>query len=175
MGRKIAIFVLDGFSTAVVVKLQAEIAAVGSIPMLVGPRKGAVTSASGISMNTSFTFETCRSTIFDALFFPSGGNSEQEQVTYATKLGNSGRLIHAAREAYSHFKTIGACGLAVEWLQNIALPGEIPGTFEGVGSHEGVVLCAHDTEAVASLFTETFLKEVSKHRAWGRDVSRVAA
>lgn len=174
-GRKVGIFVLDGFSAAVTAKLQAEVLALGSIPMLVGPRKGMVKSAAGIPMPTSFTFEGCRSTYFDALFFPSGGNSESEQAAYSAKLAKSGRLIHAAREAYSHFKTIGACGLAVDWLRNVALPGEIGGTFEGVVAENGIVLCAQDLESVASTFTNTFLNEVAKHRAWNRDVSRVAA
>lgn len=97
-------------------------------------------------------------------------------MAYATQMSKSGRIIHAAREAFSHYKTIGACGIAVEWLRTVALPGEIGGNeFEGVGVAQGLVLCASDTEAIASLFTETFLAEVAKHRAWERDVSRIAA
>jgi hypothetical protein len=53
--------------------------------------------------------------------------------------------------------------------------GEIGGTFEGVSVHDGIVLCAHDIQPIASPFAEAFLGEVAKHRAWGRDVSRVAA
>lgn len=133
-------------------------------------------SASGLGFSTQFTFETCRSTFFDALFFASGGNSTEDQVAYATQMSKSGRVIHAAREAFSHYKTIGACGIAVEWLRSVALPGEIKGdAFEGVGVAQGLVLCESDTEAIASLFTETFLGEVAKHRAWDRDVSRIAA
>lgn len=92
-------------------------------------------------------------------------------------MAKSGRVVHLAREAFSHYKTIGACGIAVEWLRTVALPGEIKGDgVEGVtvGVAQGLVLCASDTEAVASLFTETFLGEVAKHRAWDRDVSRIA-
>ncbi|KAF8320458.1 putative catalase A [Clavulina sp. PMI_390] len=169
-GRKVGIFVLDGFSTVVVGKLKTELVAIGCLAMIVGPRKGTVTSAAGVKMETQFSFETCRSTHFDALFFPSG-----DGVAYAEQLSKSGRLIHAAREAYSHYKAIGACGTAVDWLRTVALAGEIQGAYEGVGLHNGVVLCDHDTDAVASLFTEKFIGEVAKHRAWGRDVSRVAA
>ena len=158
-----------------VTKLRAEVTAISSIPVLIGPHKGNVKSASGVSMTVDFTFETCRSTFFDGLFFPSGGNTGEEQTAYSAKMGESGRLIHAAREAYLHHKTIGACGLAVEWLRNVALPNEILGTFDGVCVLNGIVLCARDTQAIASKFTEAFLGEVAKHRTWGRDVSRVAA
>jgi len=57
----------------------------------------------------------------------------------------------------------------------MALPNEIRGTFEGVYVLNGIVLCAHDTQAIASKLSGAFLGEVPKHRAWSRDVSRVAA
>jgi len=94
-------------------------------------------------------------------------------------------VIHAAREAYAHQKTIGVSGTAVEWLIKFVLAGE---------NLELLVAAANDTDAGAGgvdvlapglvvdasgvpspKLMEKFLAEVGKHRAWGRDVSGVAA
>lgn len=163
-------------------KLQAEISALGSIPIVVGPRKGSIQSSAksgggGVSVTAQFTFETSRSTHFDAVLFAGG-----EGDAYVRQLATSGRLIHAAREAFMHYKTIGAYGLAADWLRNVALPGEIGQGAQGegdgeVGSAGGIVLSEGEGEgeAVVSSFAEKFLGEVAKHRAWERDVSRIAA
>lgn len=87
-GRKVGIYVLEGFSAAVVVKLQAEATAISSIPVIVGPRKGVIKSSSGTSVTAQFTFETCRSTHFDAIIFASGAGD-----AYTRQLATNGRLI----------------------------------------------------------------------------------
>jgi catalase len=177
-GRKIAIFLLDGFSAPVVLELQAEILAISSIPVIVGPRKGNMTNgtSNSLSLATQFTFETCRSVFFDALFFAGAAG---ENPHYEELMMKNGLMTHAAREAYKHFKTIGAGGSAVAWLRGKALPGVIPRGEKGKGGVDleapGIVLCESDTEADVSAFTETFLAEVAKHRAWDRDVSDIAA
>lgn len=75
-----------------------------------------------------------------------------------------------------HYRAIGAYGVTADWLKNVALPGEITQNITNeVGYAGGIVLCASDLETVATSFTEAFLGEVAKHRAWERDVSRVAA
>ena len=88
-------------------------------------------------------------------------------------------MMYAAREAYKHFKIIGAGGSAIDWLRNKALPGILREGRTGEAGVSlkvpGVVLCEGDTGTIASSFSETFLREVSKHRAWDRDVSGIAA
>lgn len=54
------------------------------------------TKASGVQF-TDFPFAACRSTMFDALFFPTGDDA------YAKSL-EQGRIIHFVREAFGHFK-----------------------------------------------------------------------
>ncbi|KAF8325754.1 uncharacterized protein EI90DRAFT_3146600 [Cantharellus anzutake] len=179
-GRKIGIYVLDGFSPAVVIRLQAEILAIGSVPVIVGPRVGLVKSEAAIGsteitkidFHAQSSFETSRSTHWDAAFFASGSTPE-----YAQALAKSGRLIYAAREAYAHQKPIGVVGIAVDWLENVVLPGELVREVKGeeVSVVHGVVLSEHVTEVVVGEFVDAFLKEVAKHRAWDRDVSHIAA
>ncbi|KZT53024.1 catalase 1 [Calocera cornea HHB12733] len=168
-GRKVGIFVQDEFDTAPVLALQLALKAAGTLAMIVGPRKGTVKSGA-TSLSTQFTFETCRSTHFDAIYV-AGGSGE----AYAKGL-SSGRLVHAVREAYMHQKPIAVSGSAVEWLQRIALPSEISPAISGQGKVEvekGVVLLEGTVESPQ--FATTIIDLLAMHRVWERDVSQIAA
>lgn len=97
--------VLDGFDSNQVSALSTGLAAMGCVVQFIGQRKGPAypngvkvgdKSASGVQ-TTDFPVEGCRSTMFDALFFPTGNE------TYAKSL-EAGRVIHFVREAFGHFK-----------------------------------------------------------------------
>jgi catalase len=81
-----------------------------------GVEKGNL-KGSGV-INTNFTIETCRSTLFDGLIFPNGNEQYLQSL-------QQGRVIHFVREAFGHFKTIGAAGGAVSWLAHKCLPGNV--------------------------------------------------
>ncbi|KZP01018.1 catalase-domain-containing protein [Calocera viscosa TUFC12733] len=168
-GRKVGILLYDEFDTAPVLALQTALKAAGTMAMIVGPRKGSVTSGA-TTLPTQFTFETCRSTHFDAIYV-AGGTGE----AYTRGL-NTGRLIHAVREAYMHQKPIAVSGSAVEWLQRIALPGEVSPAISGEGKVEvekGVVILEGATESPQ--FAKTLIDLLAKHRVWERDVGHIAA
>ena len=172
IGRKIGIFIVDGFDYKIASGLQTAFNAGGIIAQIVGPRKGVATSGK-LSLETQFTLETCRSTHFDAIFFVGGSGD-----AYARLLRN-GRWLHAAREAFMHLKTIGASGSAVEWLNRYALPGEIENVVaelkdKGVVAESGIVL-AEGSFTDAPALVKSLTSELAKHRAWARDVSAVAA
>lgn len=76
---------------------RAAITAAGAIPLVVGDRQK-VRGSDGALHPGQFTLETSRSTHFDAVAFVGG-----EGANYASKL-NSGRMVHAAREAFMHHK-----------------------------------------------------------------------
>lgn len=136
---------------------------------IVSAQTGAVKSASGGSLDAEFNFENSRSTHFDAIIF-AGGSTD----AYAKKL-KTGRLIHAAREAFMHQKAIGATGNTVEWLVDIALPGEFSaGVKTGGISLEKGVLIAPDV-GVGAEFSKSFLESLAKHRVWEREVEHIAA
>ena len=79
----------------------------GALPFLIAPRRGKIYPAgqqkgdSGVMADHHF--EAQRSTLFDALYIPSGAES-------AKTLKSNGRCIHWVREAFGHLKTIGAIG-----------------------------------------------------------------
>jgi catalase len=105
VGRKVGIMVLDGFDATQVSSLSTGLAAMGCVVQFIGQRKGPAypngvkigdKSASGVQ-TTDFPVEGCRSTMFDALFFPTGNEA------YGKAL-EAGRVIHFVREAFGHFK-----------------------------------------------------------------------
>jgi len=191
MGRKVAIFVLDGFDSLQVSAMHAALAGMGVIVQFIGARRGPAypngvevgdESASGV-IQTHFTVEGCRSTYFDSLFFPTGN------AAYAKSL-EQGRVIHFVREAFGHYKPIGAIGVAVPWLAHKCLPGSLDikaDAGERVSSKHGMVLAQDITDSEASAwkkltsgsvdaasFGAKFADACAAHRHWERDVSNVA-
>lgn len=114
--------------------------------------------------------QNSRSTYFDSVIFIGGPGDE-----YAKKL-KVGRLIHAVREAYAHFKTVGATGNAVQWITDICLPGDFSPsakTAAGIVQEHGCVLAPNP--GVGVQFGEAYIENLAKHRYWARDVSHIAA
>ncbi|KAL7419624.1 catalase 1 [Cryptotrichosporon argae] len=169
-GRKIAIYILPGYEWSQVEPLKLAFEARGIMVKFVAPATGAVKSAGGQELVAEFTFENSRSTYFDALIFPGGSDP-----SYAAKL-KTGRLIHAAREAYMHLKAIAATGNAVGWLADVALPGEFSAdakTGTSVAQENGVLLAPSPGLGVE--VAGMFMDAVAKHRVWDREVSHIAA
>ncbi|OCF34653.1 catalase [Kwoniella heveanensis CBS 569] len=169
-GRKVAIYLLPGYSYAQVEPLKIAFAAAGMMVKFVGPATGKIEAGNGMTQVAEFTFENSRSTYFDALIFI-GGDSDD----YTKKLKN-GRLIHAAREAYMHLKAVAATGNAVGWLTDMCLPGDLPAdakTKTEITEANGVLLAP--SVGTGAQFSEQFISSVAKHRVWDREVSHIAA
>jgi catalase len=167
VGLKIGVFVCDGFDKAFILAVQNELIHAGTTCAIVGPRAGFVHSGSD-ELQTQFSFETCRSTLFDAILFVPGSDR--------AVMNTSGRLIHAAREAYMHQKPIAAVGHAAEWISDVPLRGFIVGAGgSGPEVERGVVLMKGGGVGLAKDFSRLFLSLLEKHRIWDRDVSEVGA
>ncbi len=103
--RRIAILVADGFDVGVVEAAKGAFVAAGAVPFVIGPRRGEIFPA-GASEKGIFAdhhYEGQRSTMFDAIFIPSGKECAQT-------LASNGRAIHWVLEAFGHLKAIGAVG-----------------------------------------------------------------
>ncbi|GAA5960261.1 hypothetical protein JCM21900_002444 [Sporobolomyces salmonicolor] len=189
-GRRIGILALDGFDSLQVTGMVAAITALGSIPNVIGSRKGPAfprgtkkgdTAASGV-ISTNFTLESARSTLFDAIFIPDGDETFVKELS-------TGRALHWIREAAGHFKTIGAVGASVSVLAHKALPGNTDlkaDLSEAYSSKKGFVLAQTLAGDEASLWEKikgvkdltgygaAFVDACSQHRHWDRDVSSIA-
>jgi catalase len=190
IGRKVGILALDGCSGSQVRAMMKAYTALGLIVMLVGSRHGPVWAddvapgdekAAG-ELRADFTPESCRSTYFDALFFPGGSETYLKNIQV-------GRVKHFAIEAFCHYKPIACSGNAVGWLAHECLPGctDIKADRADTFSEKnGVVLAPNlvgsDSSAwekltgasAAASFGKTFLDVIGQHRHWGRDVSKYA-
>lgn len=106
--RRIAILLADGFNHTEVQAVRAALASAKAVNFIIGPRRGKIYAAgqtlgSGDGIVADHHFEGQRSTLFDAIFIPSGA----EHVK--TLLAN-GRAVHWVKEAFGHCKAIGAIG-----------------------------------------------------------------
>jgi catalase len=106
--RRIAILVADGFNIAEVEAVRTALASAKATTFIVGCRRGKIHSSGEIAgvgegIMADHHFEGQRSTLFDAIFIPSG-------VDHAMALASNGRAIHWIREAFGHCKAIGAIG-----------------------------------------------------------------
>ncbi|GJN93045.1 hypothetical protein Rhopal_006090-T1 [Rhodotorula paludigena] len=185
VGRRVAIFALDGFDALQVSGMVAAISALGSIANVVGSRKGPCyprgtkpgdSGAKGV-INSNFTLESGRSTLFDAIFIPDGDEK------FVSELGK-GRALHWIREAFGHFKTIAAVGASVPIFAHKALPGITEykaALHEAYSSKNGVVLAENLASDESSLwakvsgagdltgFGKAFIDACAKHRHWQRE------
>ncbi|KAI0274781.1 catalase [Gloeopeniophorella convolvens] len=121
VGRRIAVLLADGFNLPEVTAVRAALASAKALTFIIAPRRGeifpsGVGRAIGKGIAADHHFEGQRSTLFDAVYVPSG--------EHVAELAKNGRAIHYVREAFGHCKAIGAVGNAVAFLRDVVnLPG----------------------------------------------------
>jgi catalase len=107
--RRIAILLADGFNMVEVEAVRAKLASEKATTWIIGPRRGKVCAAAldekseVACLVADHHFEGQRSTLFDALYIPSGAE-------HAKTLYENGRVVHWVREAFGHCKVIAAIG-----------------------------------------------------------------
>ena len=105
--RRIAILIADGFNLAEVESVRAALASGLATTWIIGPRRGKIFAhgekVGGAGLVADHHYEGQRSTLFDALYIPSGAE-------HAKSIASNGRAIHWIREAFGHCKAIGAIG-----------------------------------------------------------------
>ncbi|OLL22686.1 Catalase-1 isoform B [Neolecta irregularis DAH-3] len=191
-GRRIAFLLGSGYNAMHVIAMKAALTAAGANCFTVGPVRGPV-AAAGLDKkecpSADFSFDTCRSTLFDGVFVPGG-------IQAILILRESGRAVHFIREAFMHLKPICAVGEGVSFLQQAC---ELPATnyaldasSEQITADKGVVTCQKfdmTTEAASAFkimfgsggenkgVINVFANLLSDHRCWDRETvaHRVAA
>jgi catalase len=124
--RRIAILVADGFNMAEVEAVRGMLASEKATTWIIGPRRGKIYAASASDDEKSGVvegaaclvadhhFEGQRSTLFDALYIPSGAE-------HAKTLHENGRVVHWVREAFGHCKAIAAIGEGKPFTSNLII------------------------------------------------------
>lgn len=184
--RRIAILVVDGFDFDEVKAVRSALSNAKARTFIIGPRRGEIHPSgddrgTGKGIRADHHFEGQRSTLFDALYIPSGH--------HLTQLANNGRAVQYVREAFGHCKAIGATGAAIPFLRDtVDLPGAEFQREESsdVKTSYGVVttgkldvkLTAAGTPRIEhdpNDFMAGFAYVISRHRCYEREMDGLTA
>jgi len=179
--RRIAVLVADGFNETEVQGVRAALSSANALTFIVGPRRGKVLPAEegGEGLVADHHWEGQRSTLFDAVFIPSGARHVQA-------LSDNGRAVHWVEEAFGHCKAIGAIGEGVGFVQRAFrdIPDlKFASNFDSdeVVTSYGVVTMGKYGVASAVVdalsltpgakgFVSNFGYQISKHRCYEREL-----
>lgn len=142
--RRIAILTADGVADEVFTEVKKVLCELDAMVMVIAPKHGFVTTASGDQYMVDESLLTASSVLFDAVYVPDGGS--------ARLLANHHAAIHFVAEAFKHCKPIAAAGEGVEILKAALPQTEFPAP--GV-STDGDLL--------------RFIEDIKKHRFWERE------
>lgn len=182
--RRIAVLVADNFNLDEVRAVRTVLESLKALTFVIGPRRGEIYPEGakhepGNGLAADHHYEGMRSTLFDAVYIPSGN--------HASQLAGNGRAIHWIREAFGHCKAIGAVGEAVHLLRHsVQLPGIdfVDDDSAAVKCSYGVVTTGHyhakpaDTLQIGpdeAEFVASFAFAVSQHRCFEREMDGLTA
>ncbi|PWA09735.1 catalase HPII [Pueribacillus theae] len=142
--RKIAVLISEGFDQRAG-EIIGELKKKGTQPVIISEEQGLVDEENGMAIEADHTFLTADSVLFDAVYVVGGAKMSekfQQDASYFVK------------EAYSHYKPIGATHQGKHLLDMNKLTG-----------NAGVV-----TGDDAGNFVEKFVEAVAEHRFWERKI-----
>ncbi|KAI0307937.1 catalase [Multifurca ochricompacta] len=179
--RRVAVLVADGFNLEEFKAVHNALSSAKAKIFIIGPHRGEVYPSGvdytdGKGIRADHHFEGQRSTLFDAVYIPSG--------YHVAELAKNGRVVQYVREAFGHCKAIGAVGHAIAFLRDIV---DLPGVeFQHEDSKEvktsyGVVTIGKyevETTAIDTLqikpgskdFATEFAYVISRHRCYEREM-----
>jgi len=152
--RRVAIFVADGVDGDAAEAIHAALVEKGAVPRYVGARLGAVTTATGSTLDVEVTFETMPSVLFDAMAVPGGKRAVQV-------LGNVGHAMEFIKDQYRHAKPILALAEGADLVENAGAPAMLPSGEPDVGM-------LIDRKATAADLLAKFVKAIARHRHYER-------
>ena len=184
--RRIAILLADGFNLDEVNAVRRAFSSAKARTFIIGPRRGdiypsGVERDTGKGIKADHHFEGQRSTLFDALYIPSGD--------HISRLAKNGRAVQYAREAFGHCKAIGAVGAAVAFLRDVVnLPGVefqhedssdvktsygvvTTGKLDVKSAATGTFRIEHDSKD----FLAEYAYVISRHRCYERELDGLTA
>lgn len=143
--RKVGVIVKSGFSGREVKSVLKELKEEGLQPEIISSKLGMLKSGEGEELEVDHTFLTCDSVLFDSIYVV-GGKELDKKFKQDTS--------YFVKEAFVHFKPIGATHEGVSLLKDI-----------GIGQCAGVV-----TAEKIDTFTSDFIEAIAAHRHWNREI-----
>ncbi|MDV6167200.1 catalase [Flavobacterium sp. DG1-102-2] len=152
--RKVAIVCADGVDEQVVLNLKMALLKEDAKGCIIAPYHGIVKTDKGGEMAVDFTFLTCSSVLFDAVYVP-GGQGLNE-------LSQDADVMDFLNDAYRHCKIIGVQGQGIELLSGTAFADKIDNGDEGIVAEE---------DNNSPEFAANFIIAMAGHRFWAREAT----
>ncbi|HEY4553964.1 MAG TPA: catalase, partial [Bacillaceae bacterium] len=152
--RKVAVLADHGFDAAELNLVLTALKEAGVQAEIISNHLGMIESADGKNLQVDATFLTSDSVLYDAVYVVGGRQT-------AESLGRQKEAVNFVREAYEHYKTVGAVkeGKAILEAAGIPVAGK-------TGS--GVIMAKSEEEA--SMFSQEFINAIAQHRHWARHI-----
>ncbi len=144
--RKVGVIIGPDFNGEDVINVCHALKAEGIQVEVISDKFGIQKGLDGIELNVDHTFLTSDSVQFDAIYAAGGkgvSKTFKEEAAYFIK------------EAFSHFKAIGATSEGIGWLQENVMTNS-----------PGVIIEKENMK----IFAQNFIQAVSAHRHWNRQV-----
>lgn len=145
--RKVAVLAGNGFHEKELQTVLEALKQEGITVDIISQNLGYMTSGSGQQLEANGTFLTVDSVLYDAVYAAGG-----------LELKDNKQAMAFIREAYNHYKAIGAANEGIDLLQSSV------GTTEGPG-----IVTAKD-EPDYTAFSKAFIDAVAAHRHWDRRI-----
>lgn len=144
--RKVGVLVDNGFNGKEIMKVLNELEANKMKYEIISEKQGKVMGADGTELKVAHNFSTTDAVLYDALYAVGGPEVSKPFAKNAAKfLG----------EAFDHYKAIGAAQEGEKWLE-----------AAGMLDQPGII-----TDGQSKDFAERFIKAVSMHRHWNREIN----
>ncbi|VEF48277.1 Catalase [Bacillus freudenreichii] len=140
--RKIAVLIGQGFNKNAAVVIEA-LENLGTMPVVISEKQGRIQGREGSVIQVDQTFLTSDSVLFDSVYVIGGADVSHQFVQDAA---------YFIKEAFSHYKPIGASYEGAELLDELELP-----------SNAGIIKGDTPEE-----FLEEYTKAIAEHRFWNR-------
>ncbi|MFD1851449.1 catalase [Oceanobacillus bengalensis] len=144
VGRKIGVILHNGFHDAEVKDILQGLNLAGVAYEIISGKQGVVTGKNNVDLMVDHTFTTTDPVLYDGIYIIGGDDIDN---TFYNKAN------YFVKEAFKHYKPIGASFDGVKWLEENSMLGN-PGIVEGNGN----------------TFVETFVQAIAEHRHWDRKV-----
>ncbi|WP_139194448.1 catalase [Bacillus sp. MUM 13] len=158
--RKAAILAADGFNYEEIKSLKDSLKKAGVTAVVISENLGMIKSSDGQELEVNQTFLTSDSVLFDAVYAAGGQES-------AERLKTVKEAAAFLKDAYSHYKTVGAANEGTDLLAFAGIEIVSPESKEPL-SVPGVI-ASRNAEDLAGL-NKQFIEGIAQHRHWDRKI-----
>ncbi|SFC25588.1 catalase [Bacillus sp. OV322] len=158
--RKAAILAADGFNYEEIKSLKDSLKKAGVTAEVISENLGMIKSSDGQELEVNQTFLTSDSVLFDAVYAAGGQES-------AGRLKTVKEAAAFLKDAYSHYKTVGAADEGTDLLAFAGIEIVSPESKEPL-SVPGVI-ASRNAEDLAGL-NKQFIEGIAQHRHWNRKI-----